>query len=87
MPGKRGSPGNIGEPKSFQVTLPLDHYEYMTLIASMNRLGLTENDVAASILIRELDAMFKGGYHEKTFHKVKKPTEQSPTASDNPRSV
>lgn len=58
-------PENKGEPKPFQVTLPLFHFEYLTLLAKRSRLGVTENDVAAHILVRELDEMFRDGYHEK----------------------
>jgi hypothetical protein len=67
---RRGPPGNKGKPKRFQVSIPLNHYEYLTLLAAMNRLGLKESDVAAHILIREIDLMFKSDYHEK---KVPKP--------------
>jgi hypothetical protein len=58
-------PENKGEPKSFQVTVPLFHYEYLTLLARRSMLGVTENDVAAHILVRELDEMFRTGYHDR----------------------
>jgi len=67
----RGKPPNKGENKAFEVTIPLDHYEYLTLLAKMNRLGVTETQVASHILIRELDAMFRADYHSKTFPKTK----------------
>ncbi len=51
--------------KAFQVTLPMHHYRYLTHLARHRRLGISESDVAAFILIRELDAMFDRGYHEK----------------------
>ena len=66
----KGPPGNIGDSKSFQVTIPKHHYDYMTLLARKSRLGLKESDVAAHILIRELDRMFQGGYHEKEIPQV-----------------
>jgi len=64
--GKRGAPGSKGEPKKFQVTLPREHFDYLTLLASIPRYGVIENDVAAYLLIRELDRMFKAGEHKET---------------------
>jgi hypothetical protein len=62
---KTGKPENKGENKVVKVTLPTHHYDYLTLLARRSRLGVTEPQVAAHILIRELDAMFDRGYHEK----------------------
>ena len=66
----KGPPGNIGDPKSFQVTIPKHHYDYMTLLAKKSRLGLIESDVAAHILVRELDEMFQTGYHEREIPQI-----------------
>ncbi|MGO8869019.1 MAG: hypothetical protein ACLQME_21230 [Alphaproteobacteria bacterium] len=49
---------------SFQVTLPMHHYRYLTHLVRLRR-GSKESDIAAHILIRELDSMFERGYHEK----------------------
>lgn len=51
--------------QSFQVTLPMHHYRYLSLLARQRRLGISESAIAAYLLIRELDAMFDRGYHDK----------------------
>jgi hypothetical protein len=49
---------------SFQVTLPMHHFRYLTYLVRLKR-GVKENDIAAQILIREIDSMFERGSHEK----------------------
>ncbi len=49
---------------SFQVTLPMHHFRYLMHLVRLKR-GVKENDIAAQILIREIDAMFERGSHEK----------------------
>jgi hypothetical protein len=53
-----------GPSKSFQVTLPMHHYRYLTHLVRLRR-GTKESDIAAHILIREIDAMFERGSHDK----------------------
>ena len=72
--GRRGPPNKKGETKSFNVSLPQEHYDYLTLLATMSRYGAIESDVAAYILIRELDRMFKAGEH---IQRVPKPKQRS----------
>jgi hypothetical protein len=54
---KRGGPENKSPHKSFQVTLPREHYDHLTALAEIGRYGAIESDVAVQILIRELDNM------------------------------
>jgi hypothetical protein len=65
-----GAPKNLTKPKGFQVTVPKDTYDYLTLLASKGRLGSKESDVASHIIIREVDAMLRAGYHNLDFPKV-----------------
>jgi hypothetical protein len=62
-----GEPGDGSDKpsKSFQITLPGNQYRYLTHLARQRRLGCSESDIAVFLLIRELDAMFDRGYHEK----------------------
>lgn len=53
---------NLSIPEKVTVSLPKQHYGYLTHLATIGRLGTTEADVAAQILIRELDAMEESGY-------------------------
>lgn len=67
QPSKR----RVGRPRkppdadvTFEVTLPRHHYDYLEYLAEKKRrLGITARQAAEHILIRELDAMFSGGYH------------------------
>lgn len=45
------------------LTLPKQTYDYLTFLANQGRLGATEPEVAAHILIEELDRRLSAGYH------------------------
>ena len=66
---KRGAPENIGETHKFQVTIAQEQFDFLTLLAGISRYGANENDVAAYVLTRELDRMFKAGEHKETVPK------------------
>lgn len=63
----------VGRPKkppdadvTFEVTIPRHHYEYLEYLGEKKRrLGISAKQVAELILIRELDGMFREGYHLK----------------------
>jgi hypothetical protein len=51
---------------TFEVTIPRHHFDYLEYLAlKKRRLGITPRQAAEFILIRELDALFSGGYHAK----------------------
>jgi hypothetical protein len=64
---KRGRPSKPpNADKTFEVTLPRHHYDYLEFLASKKRrLGITAKQAAEHILIRELDLLFQSGYHAK----------------------
>ena len=64
-PPKRGAPKKVGEPKAFQITVPKPLYDYLTYLAAHSMLGTSEGEVATHVLIRELNAMFTAGYHDR----------------------
>ena len=53
---------NLSEPVQITLSLPKQHYDYLTYLATIGRLGVTESEVAAQMLIRELDAKEEVGY-------------------------
>jgi len=73
MPAKKGKKRGPGRPRkdpdadvTFEVTVPHFHYEYLEFLAlKKRRLGTSAKAAAEHILIRELNAMFDGGYHAK----------------------
>jgi len=66
---RRGPPKKIGETKSFQITVPKPLWDYLTYLAAHSMLGTAEGEVAAHILIRELNTMFTTGYHNRRIPK------------------
>jgi len=54
------------KPEPLAVTLPKQAFDYLVYLAEQGRLGPSENDVAAHILVREIDKMLVSKYHEIT---------------------
>jgi len=57
-------PENRSEPRALSLTLPIETFNYLALLATLGKLGRTENEVAAHILVREVYAMHAKGLHE-----------------------
>jgi hypothetical protein len=45
--------------------LPEETFNYLVLLATLGKLGRTENEVATHILVREAYAMHQRGFHEQ----------------------
>ena len=56
---------NRSEARALSLTLPLETFNYLVLLASLGKLGRTENEVATHILVREAYAMIERGFHER----------------------
>ena len=61
-------PENRSEARSLSLTLPIETFNYLVLLATLGKLGRTENEVATHILVRETYAM-----NERSFHEMKVP--------------
>lgn len=57
-------PENRSEARALSLTLPIETFNYLVLLASRGKLGRTENEVATHILVRETYAMIDKGFHE-----------------------
>ena len=57
-------PENRSEARSLSLTLPVETFNYLVLLATLGKLGRTENEVATHILVREVYAMYDRGFHE-----------------------
>jgi hypothetical protein len=62
-------PKHRSQALSITVSLPAETHDYLVLLASRGKLGPSEQDVAAHILIREVDMMIAIDYHEKRLPK------------------
>jgi hypothetical protein len=57
-------PENRSEARALSLTLPTETFNYLVLLASLGKLGRTENEVATHILVRETYAMIERRFHE-----------------------
>jgi hypothetical protein len=57
-------PENRSEARALSLTLPTETFNYLVLLATLGKLGRTENEVATHILVREAYAMHARGFHE-----------------------
>jgi hypothetical protein len=58
-------PENRSEARSLNLTLPSETFDYLVLLATLGKLGRTENEVATHILVREVYAMYGRGFHDQ----------------------
>jgi hypothetical protein len=56
-------PENRSDARSLSLTLPTETFDYLVLLATLGKLGRTENEVATHILVREAYAMLERGFH------------------------
>jgi hypothetical protein len=56
-------PENRSDARALSLTLPIETFNYLVLLASLGKLGRTENEVATHILVREAYAMHAQGFH------------------------
>ena len=49
-------PENRSEARALSLTLPLETFNYLALLATLGKLGRTENEVATHILVREVSS-------------------------------
>ena len=56
-------PENRSEARALSLTLPIGTFNYLAMLATLGKLGRTENEVATHILVREAYAMHAAGFH------------------------
>jgi hypothetical protein len=59
-------PENRSDARSLSLTLPIETFNYLVLLATLGKLGRTENEVATHVLVREVYAMLERGFHRET---------------------
>jgi hypothetical protein len=64
-----GRPKHRSAAQSITISLPAETLEYLILLASRGKMGPSEQDIAAHILIREVDLMIALDYHDKRLPK------------------
>ena len=63
-------PENRSEARSLSLTLPEETFNYLVLLATLGKLGRTENEVATHILVREAYAMQQREFHAQQIAKA-----------------
>src|ERR1043166_9434761 len=58
-------PENRSDARSLNLTLPTETFNYLVLLATLGKIGRTENEVATHILVREAYAMYERGFHNE----------------------
>jgi hypothetical protein len=58
-------PENRSDARTLSLTLPEETFNYLVLLATLGKLGRTENEVATHVLVREVYVMYQGGFHER----------------------
>ena len=58
-------PENRSEARSLSLTLPMETFNYLVLLATLGKLGRTENEVATHILVREAYLMQERGFDQR----------------------
>jgi hypothetical protein len=58
-------PENRSEARALSLTLPIETFNYLVLLATRGKLGRTENEVATHILVREAYAMQQHRFHDE----------------------
>ena len=58
-------PENRSEARQLSLTLPEETFNYLVLLATLGKLGRTENEVATHILVREANSMHRRDFHQQ----------------------
>lgn len=57
-------PKHKSETKSFEITVPMRLYRYLSYLAKHSAIGTSENAIASYIVVKETQAMLKDGVHK-----------------------
>jgi hypothetical protein len=58
-------PENRSDGRALSLTLPMEAFNYLVQLATLGKLGRTENEVATHILVNQVYAMIERGFHER----------------------
>jgi hypothetical protein len=59
------APEKLSEPRDLTLKMPIEQDDYLILLATLGKGGRSRNEIATHILVRELQAMEKEGYHTR----------------------
>jgi hypothetical protein len=56
---------NLSESRDLPLSIPAEADDYLILLATLGKLGRSRTEVATHILVRELHALEKEGFHHR----------------------
>jgi hypothetical protein len=62
-------PEKLSDPRELNLKIPIEQDDYLILLATLGKGGRTRNEIATHILVRELQALERSGYHERRLPK------------------
>jgi hypothetical protein len=63
------APEKLSENRDLALKLPIEQDDYLILLATLGKGGRSRTEIATHILVRELQALEKDGYHERRLPK------------------
>jgi hypothetical protein len=60
---------NLSESRDLPLSIPSEADDYLILLATLGKLGRSRTEIATHILVRELQALEKEGYHARRLPK------------------
>jgi hypothetical protein len=64
-------PEKLSESRELTIKLPIEQDDYLILLGTLGKGGRSRTEIATHILVRELQALEKEGYHERRLPKPK----------------
>jgi hypothetical protein len=58
-------PENRSEARAFNISVPAETFNYLVLLATLGKLGRTENEVAAHLVVREVHLLQARNFHHE----------------------
>jgi hypothetical protein len=59
------APEKLSDARDLSLKIPIEQDEYLVLLASLGKGGRSRIEIATHILVRELQALEKDGYHTR----------------------
>jgi len=59
------APEKLSEPRDLNLKILIEQDDYLILLATLGKGGRSRNEIATHILVRELQALEKDGYHNR----------------------
>ena len=63
------APEKLSEHRDLVLKIPIEQDDYLILLATLGKGGRSRNEIATHILVRELQAMERDGYHDRRIPK------------------